>query len=100
LVQYLKTIHKKADVVVDIFQRACQYLYLITLTTEGGSICIQEYKIFDSMRIYLPTPLSGILPLEEKESNTMQHTNSLDALSGMCYVIEFLYVSCWLVSCY
>ena len=74
---------------VDIFQRACQYLYQITLTTEGGSICIQEYKIFDSMRIYLPTPLSGILPLEEKESNIMQHTNSLDALSGMFKSVNF-----------
>ena len=97
LVQYLKTIHKKADVVVDIFQRACQYLYQITLTTEGGSICIQEYKIFDSMRIYLPTPLSGILPLEEKESNIMQHTNSLDALSGMCCVYSVIDFKCSVV---
>lgn len=82
MILYLKTIHKKSEHVVNIFQRACHFLYQVTLTTEGSTVCIQEFSLFDSLRVFLPSPLSGILPLEERECNILQHTASLDSLSG------------------
>lgn len=80
LVMYLKMVHKKSDAVVNIFNRACGFLCQVTETVEASTMAIQEWKMFDSLRIYLPTPLSGILPLEEVELSSFLHNTSLDSL--------------------
>jgi hypothetical protein len=85
MVKYLKMVHKRSDAVVNIFNRACGLLCQVTTFKEPSSIAIQEWNIFESLRIYLPSPLSGILPMEEAELNTFFHHTSLDSLDSNVY---------------
>lgn len=64
---------------VEIFALACDFLCQVTLTLEATSIAILEWKVFDSLRIYLPSPLSGLLPLEEAEISSLLHNPSLES---------------------
>jgi hypothetical protein len=89
LIKFLKMVHKRSAAVVEIFSLACDFLCQVCATLEAATIAIQEWKIFDSLRIYLPTPLSGILPLEESEANTFAHYPSLDSAESAAQ-LEYL----------
>ncbi|KAJ1435089.1 hypothetical protein B484DRAFT_446296 [Ochromonadaceae sp. CCMP2298] len=81
LIEYLKVVHRRSAIVVDIFDRACTFLCLLTGTKEGGMVSIEEWKVFDKLRVYLPSPLSGILPLEE--SKVVAHDASIASMDSL-----------------
>ena len=71
LINYLKVVHGKGPFVVNVFTKACDLLQKQTYSREATSIALQEWKVIEALRIYLPSPLSGLLPEEIATASQM-----------------------------
>lgn len=61
MILYLKKVHGKTSALVLIFDYLCQLLHRMTTPVSGAYVALEEWKIIESLNIYLPSPLSGLI---------------------------------------
>lgn len=61
LIQVLRLVHANSSTMIVIFDQMCQFLAKNTTEKDGAYTAVQEWAVFDALKVYLPAPLSGMM---------------------------------------